>query len=95
MDHVQLEPTVLGEDNMTPMAMISNDSNNNKTKYIEILFNLITEPVLKMVIKLLNFSTTEMTSDIFTKELDPKPSTNLRTKLLSTLAVCNSSLYNS
>ena len=46
MGHVQLEPTILGEDNMSTMAMINNDSNSNKTKHIEIRFNLIREQVL-------------------------------------------------
>ena len=35
MEHVQLEPMVLGEDNMSTIAMIKNDSNSDKTKHIE------------------------------------------------------------
>ena len=40
MGHVQLEPTILGEDNMYTIAMINNE-NSIKTKHIEIRFNLI------------------------------------------------------
>ena len=73
MGHPQLEPTILGENNMSTIAMINNDSNSNKTKHIEIRFNLIREQVLKMIIELQHLSTKEMTSDILTKALDPKP----------------------
>ena len=88
MGHPQLEPTILGEDNMSTIDMINNDSNSNKTKHIEIRFNLIREQALKMIIELQHLSTKEMTSDILTKALDPKPFTHLRTKLLGMLAVC-------
>ena len=90
MGHVQLAPTVLGEDNMSTIAMINNDSNSNKTKHIEIRFNLIREQVLKLIIQLEHLATKELTSDILTKALDPKPFTYLRTKLLGMLTVCNS-----
>ena len=43
MGHPQLEPTILDEDNMSTIAMIN--SNSNKTKHIEIRFNLIREQV--------------------------------------------------
>ena len=52
------------------------------------------EQVLSMMIKLQHLGTTEITPDIFTMALDPKPFTHLRSKLLSILAVrdshCNS-----
>ena len=89
MGYPQLEPTILGEDNMSTIAMINNDSNSNKTKHIEIRFNLVREQVLKMIIELQHLSTKEMTSDILTKALDPKPFSHLRTKLLGMLAVCD------
>ena len=41
MGHPQLEPTTLGEDNVSTFAMINNDCNGQKTKHIEIRFNLI------------------------------------------------------
>ena len=65
MGHVQLESTILGEDNMSTIAMINNDSNSNKTKHIEIRFNLIREQVLKLIIHLQHLATKEMTSDFF------------------------------
>ena len=89
MGRSELEPTILGEDKMSTIAMINNDSNSNKTKHIEIRFNLIREQVLKRSIELQHLSTKEMTSDILTKALDPKPFTHLRTKLLGMLAVCD------
>ena len=60
------------------------------SKHIEIRFNLIRERVLKLIIQLEHLATKEMTSDILTKALDPKPFTYLRTKLLGMLTVCNS-----
>ena len=41
LGYPQLEPTVLGEDNMSTIAMINNDCNGQKTKHIEIRFNTI------------------------------------------------------
>ena len=70
--------------------MINNDSNSNKTKHIEIRFNLIREQVLKMIIELQHLSTKDMTSDILTKALDPKPLCYSRTKLLGMEATLNS-----
>ena len=90
MGNPQLEPTILGEDNMYFFAMINNDSNSNKTKHIEIRSNLIREQVLKMIIELQHLPTKEMTSDILTKALNPKSFTHSLTKLLGMLAVCDS-----
>ena len=39
MGHTQLKPTILGEDNMSTITMINNDSNSFKIKHIEIRFN--------------------------------------------------------
>ena len=90
MGHVQLEPTILEEDNMSTIVMINNDSNSNKTKHIEIRFNLIREQVLKLIIHLQHLATKEMTSDILTKALGPKPFCYLRTKLLGMAAMLSS-----
>ena len=89
MGHTQVMPTIFGEDNMSTIAMINNDSNSSKTKHIEIRFNLIREKVLKMIIELQHLATKEMTSDILTKALDPKPFTHVCTKLLGMLTVCD------
>ena len=43
MGYAQIAPTVLGEDNMSTIAMIKNDCNGQKTKHISIRFNLIRE----------------------------------------------------
>ena len=86
MGYTQSDPTVLGEDNMSTIAMINNDCNGQKTKHIAIRFNLIREQVQNSQIKLQHLSTTEMTSDILTKALDPKPFEYLRTKLLGMMA---------
>ena len=90
MGHIQLEPTVLGEDNMSTIAMINNDSHNQKTKHIAIRYNLIKEQVRLLVLRLQHLVTTEMTSDILTKALDPKPFIYLRSKLLGMAVKCNS-----
>ena len=83
----QIDPTVLGEDNMSTIAMINNDCNGQKTKHIAIRFNLIREQVKTFVIQLQHLPTTQMTSDILTKALDPQPFAYLRTKLLGMLAI--------
>ena len=82
MGYGQDQPTVLGEDNMSTIAMINNDSNGQKTKHIAIRFNLIREQVRGLAIQLQHLPTKEMTSDILTKALDPKPFAHLRRKLL-------------
>ena len=87
MGHPQLEPTTLGEDNMSTIAMINNDCNGQKTKHIEIRFNLIREQVQKLVIQLEHLRTQDMVSDILTKPLDPKPFLHLRSKLLGMMAL--------
>ena len=62
--------------------MTDNDSNSNKTKRIKNRFNRIREQVLKMINELKHLETKEMTSDICTEAVDPKPFTNLCTNLL-------------
>ena len=78
MGHEQLEPTVLGEDNMSTIAMIKNDCNGQKTKHIAIRFNLIRELVQQLEIAVEHLPTEEMTSDIVTKPLDPEPFMHFR-----------------
>ena len=70
MGYSQEHPTVLGEDNISTIAMIPNDCNGQKTKHIAIQFNLIREQVQNLEIQLQHLSTTEMTSDILTKALE-------------------------
>ena len=87
MGYVQDASTVLGEYNMSTIAMISNDCNGQKTKHIAIRLNLIREQVKDIVIQLEHLSTKEMTSDILTKSLDPKPFAHLRKKLLGVIGI--------
>ena len=81
----QETPKDLGEVNMPAIAMISNDSNGQKTKHIAIRSNLIREQVTSLVIQLEHLPTNEMTSDIFTKALDPKLFVHLSQKMLGIL----------
>ena len=87
MGHEQLQPTVLGEDNMSTIAMIQNDCNGQKTKHIAIRFNLIRELVQQLEIAMVHLPTADMTSDILTKPLDPKPFLHLRRKLLGMMVL--------
>ena len=87
MGHAQTEPTVLGEDNMSTIAMIRNGCNGQKTKYIAIRFNLIRELVQQLEIAMEHLPTADMTSDILTKPLDPKPFLHLRQKLLGMMVL--------
>ena len=64
MGYSQVDPTVLGEDNMSTIAMINSDCNGQKTKHIAIRFNLIREQVQNLVIQLEHLPTAEMTSEI-------------------------------
>ena len=67
---------------MSTIAMIQNDCNGQKTKHIAIRFNMIRELVQQLEIVVQHLPTAEMTSDILTKPLDPKPFLHLRKKLL-------------
>ena len=87
MGHPQLQPTVLGEDNMSTIAMIQNDCNGQKTKHIAIRFNMIRELVQQLEIAMEHLPTADMTSDILTKPLDPKPFLHLRRKLLGMMVL--------
>ena len=87
MGYPQLQPTVLGEDNMSTIAMIQNDCNGQKTKHIAIRFNMIRELVQQLEIQMKYLPTADMTSDILTKPLDPKPFLHLRKKLLGMMVL--------
>ena len=87
MGYSQDTPTVLGEDNMSTIHMINNDCNGQKTKHIAFRFNLIREQVKSLAIQLEHLPTKEMTSDILTKALDPKPFAHLRKKLLGMIGI--------
>ena len=87
MGYVQSAPTVLGEDNMSTIAMIKNDCNGQKTKHIAIRFNLIRELVQQLEIAIEHLPTEDMTSGILSKPLDPKPFMHLRKKLLGMMVL--------
>ena len=87
MGHPQLQPTVLGEDNMSTIAMIQNDCNGQKTKHIAIRFNMIRELVQQLEIAMEHLPTADMTSDILTKPLNPTPLLHLRRKLLGMMVL--------
>ena len=82
MGYKQEQPTILAEDNQSTIAMINNDCNSNKTKHIEIRFNLIREQVQLNNINMEYLDTSNMTSDILTKALGPKAYLYLRPKIL-------------
>ena len=78
----QVDATILGEDNQSTIAMIDNDCHGPKTKHIDIRYNLIREQVKNKVIVFQYLPTLDMTFDILTKSLGPKPFLHLRPKLL-------------
>ena len=82
MGYPQINPTILQEDNMSTIHIINNDCNTQKTKHIDIRYNLVREQVQKNNLSMVHLSTKEMTSDILTKALAPTPFLHLRRKLL-------------
>ena len=82
LGYKQDNPTILYEDNMSTIAMINNDCNTQKTKHIEIRFNLIREQVQSKNIQMEYLVTKDMISDILTKPLTPQPFLHLRPKIL-------------
>ena len=78
----QLEPTIIYEDNMSTIAMVNNDGNSQKTKHIDIRYNLTREQVKNKVITMEHLKTIDMTSDILTKPLAGTPFLHLRPLLL-------------
>ena len=65
--------------------MIENQSNTQRTKHIDIRYNMIREQVLKLVIRMEHLATGDMTSDTLTKALAPSPFLHLRSRLLGML----------
>ncbi len=63
----QLEPTIIYEDNMSTNAMVNIDGISQKTKLIDIRYNLTREQVKNKVIKMEHLQTKDVTSDILTK----------------------------
>jgi len=82
LGYQQYDPTILYEDNQSTIHMINNDSNSQKTKHIDVRYNYVREKVAAGDIVMKYCMTTEMTSDILTKPLPPKPFLHLRPKLL-------------
>jgi hypothetical protein len=82
MGYPQLNPTILQEDNKSTIHIINNDCNTQKTKHIDIRYNLVREQVTKNQLEMIHLATKEMTSDILTKALAPTPYLHLRRKLL-------------
>lgn len=78
----QLEPTIIYEDNMSTIAMVNNDGNSQKTKHIDIRYNLTREQVKNKVICMEHLPTVDMTSDMLTKPLAGTPFLHLRPLLL-------------
>jgi len=81
----QPTPTILFEDNKSTIAMIENQSNTQRTKHIDIRYNMIREQVIQQVIRMEHLATTEMTSDALTKALAPTSFLHLRPRLLGML----------
>ena len=82
LGYPQMEPTTLFEDNQSTIFMINNDSNTQKTKHIDIRYNLIREQVQNGVITMEHLPTKEMIADMLTKALGPTAYIHLRPKLL-------------
>jgi len=81
----QPTPTILFEDNKSTIAMIENQSNTQRTKHIDIRYNMIREQVIQQLIRMEHLATTEMTSDALTKALAPTSFLHLRPRLLGML----------
>eukprot|EP01035_Chromulina_nebulosa_P025306 gene25306-33026_t len=87
LGYPQHGPTTLFEDNKSTIYMIQNDSHTQRTKHIDIRYNLIREQVQKKVISMEHLSTKEMISDMLTKALAPSPFLHLLPQLLGDFPV--------
>ena len=65
--------------------MLHNECHSNKTKHIDIRYNLLREQIKDNVIKIVYCPTEDMRSDILTKPLAPKPFLHLRPMLLGVM----------
>jgi len=81
----QSDPTVLFEDNMSTISMIKNKSNGNRTKHIEVRYNLVREQQSIGTLRMVHLSTEKMTSDMLSKPLSPSPFISLRRNILGML----------
>ena len=66
---VEMDPTVLHEDNVGAKKWSENPSNHNKTKHIEICFHSIREQIGK-TLNVVYCKTRDMLADPFTKALE-------------------------
>ena len=82
LGYPQILPTVLLEDNMSTIHMINNDCNSQKTKHIDIRYNLIREQVKTGNVIMHHLSTHDMISDILTKPIPPGSFAHLRSLIL-------------
>ena len=82
LGYPQINPTILYEDNMSTIAMINNECNSQKTKHIDIRYNVVREQVQNHQIAMVHLGTKDMTSDILTKAVGPTTFIHLRRKLL-------------
>lgn len=82
MGYPPLGPTTLFEDNKSTIAMINNQCNSQRTKHIDIRYNMIREQAALRTIQMLHLPTNDMTSDILTKALTIRPFQHLRPLLL-------------
>ena len=81
MGYPQINPTILFEDNMSTIHIINNDCNSQKTKHIDIRYNVVREQVQNNQIGMVHLGTKDMTSDILTKAVGPTTFIHLRRKL--------------
>jgi len=78
----QKQPTILFQDNLSTIAMITNPAHSKRTRHLEIRFNMIREHVQNLNVKMEYLSTDRMTSDILTKALSKQQFENIRPLIL-------------
>jgi len=78
----QQQPTILFEDNLSTIAIISKPGNGNKSKHIHLRYNVLRELVLNKMIEVVHLPGIDMTSDILTKATGPTVFLHLRPRLL-------------
>ena len=78
----QQQPTILFEDNLSTIAIISKPGNGNKSKHIHLRYNVLRELVLNKMIEVVHLPGIDMTSDILTKATGTTVFLHLRPRLL-------------
>ena len=78
----QKGPTVMFEDNLSTISIIMKNGNGNKTKHIDLRYNVLRELVLAKQIEVVHLPGANMTADILTKATGPTVFKHLRPKLL-------------